>query len=80
MLQTMRGLSNVRAVHYPSRDIIAQLFPGADIPNLPPESLVRIIALRLWQAHALTADPVFQFSDLLVFHVRLDPLRLPVII
>ena len=49
LLQTMRGLSHGRAADDPSRevrtfpqDVIAQLFPGADIPNLPPESLVRI--------------------------------------
>ena len=58
LLQTMRGLSNVRAVHYPSReirtfpqDIIAQLFPGADIPNLPADSLVRMVDAPSLKCH-----------------------------
>ena len=45
----MRGLSHGRAADNPSReirtfpqDVIAQLFHGADIPNLPPDALVRI--------------------------------------
>ena len=73
LLQTMRGLSYVRAAGDPSRevrtfpqDIIAQLFPGADIPNLPHDSLVRIEGVTHANGRVMRPNTIYPGSLVLI--------------
>ena len=63
----------MRAAGDPSReirtfpqDIIAQLFPGADIPNLPPESLVRIEGVTHAHGRVMRPDTIYPGSLVLI--------------